>query len=195
MNYIQNVLLASIFGFSTCTLIIGLLMMIIPNKIHALASRLDFIISTEKHFVLLDSTKHIDRYIYKYHHIFGIFITLGAIYTLGILGGSQISFALLPEIINPVISEWFYSALLMILLLVNIIAVLIGVIIFIRPSILKNIETKMNTWVETGHLFQKLDTPRMMEQQKPLKHPRIYGFIVFAGSIYILCLLAPRVFN
>lgn len=194
MSYVLDVLLATVFGFALITLATGLFMLMAPDKIHSLAVRLDKTISTEKYFVAFDRAKHIDRYFYKYHHVFGIFIIMGATYTVFMLTSSQGSYQTLPELINPVISSWLYDALVFTLLLLNGLVILIGFIIIFRPSALKAFEAKMNIWRETSDLIKPLDKQRYLEQQRPLKWARLYGLIVLSGSLFILWQTASHFF-
>ncbi len=196
MAYVLDILLVTAFGFAIVTLAVGLIMLIAPDKVHAAAARLDVFISTEEYFAFLDSKKFIDKYIYKYHHFFGIFIIVGSIYTIVMLAPLQGSeYRALPELISPVISSWIYDAIVISLLFFCSLVTFIGIIIFFRPSALKTFEAKMNTWNETSHLIKPLDEQRYLEQQKPLKKPRLFGFIVLSGSLYILWQTAPSVFN
>lgn len=195
MSYVLEVLMATVFCFAIITLITGLIMLIAPAKVHAFAERLDLNISTDKYFDVLDRTKYIDRFIYRYHRIFGLFIILGASYTLYMLAPAQGTYQALPEIINPVITAWLYDALIYALLLLSIIAIVIGSIILIRPSAMKTFEAVMNNWKDTSHLVKPLDKQRYVEQQKPLKRPRVYGLIVLTGSLYVLWQTAPYVLN
>ena len=194
MSYVLEVLLVVAFGFAICTLVAGLAMLIVPDKLHSLAARLDITISTEKYFAVFDKTKHVDRYFYKYHLVFGAFIIIGATYTVLMLVDSPTPYHVLPEIINPIVSEWLYDTMILFLVLINGLVFFIGVIVLIRPSGLKAFETRMNTWIDTSGLIQHLDTQRMLEQQKPLKRPRLYGLIVFVGSVYVLWIIAPYIF-
>lgn len=195
MSYVLEVLLVTAFGFSLVTFVVGLMMFIAPDKIHALAARLDVSISTDEFFGKLDSTKYIDRYVYKYHYIFGLFIVVGAVYTIFMLAPIQGEYRTLPEIINPAISNWLYDALVLILFLFCSFVILIGFVLFFRPSAMKAFEAKMNTWKETSHLTTPLDKQRYLEQQKPLKYPKLYGFIVASGSLFILWQTSTVVFN
>lgn len=195
MNYVLEVVLVTAFGFSLITFVVGLMMIINSDKVHLLASRLDISISTEEFFGKLDSTKYIDRYFYKYHHIFGLFIIVGAVYTIFMLAPIQGEYRALPEIINPVISDWLYDALVLILILFSSIVILIGFILFFRPSAMKTFEAKMNIWKDTSHLTKPLDKQRYLEQQKPLKNPKLYGSIVASGSLFILWQTSTFVFN
>ena len=195
MSYVLDILLAIVFGFAVVTLVIGLIVLIAPDKIQFLADRLDKTISTDRYFNVLDKGKYLDRYFYRYHHWVGIFIIVGAAYTLIILFPHFGSYQSLPEIINPVVSSWLYDALVISLLFLCILALFIGVIIFIRPSAIKSFEAKMNAWKDTSRLVKPLDQDRYLEQQRPLKKPRVIGLIILAGSIYVLWYTAPYVFN
>lgn len=195
MSYVQETLLASTFGFAIVTLIVGLFMLIAPHKVHSLATKLDVFISTEKYFALLDNTKNFERFFYQHHHYFGIFIVLAALYTLIRLVGLEIPPGVLPEIFHPVVSEWIYDAFIDILLLFNSLAIILGFVIFFRPSALKNFEARMNQWIDSSRVVEELDSQRFLEQQKPLKWPRLYGLIVLLASVYILWQTFPYVFK
>ena len=195
MGYILDVLLATTFGFSILTFVAALFMLISPHKVHSLAARVDVSISTEKYFNSLDKTKYIDRYFYKYHIIFGLFIIIGSLYTIVMLTPHFGEYQKLPELINRAVSPWLYDALFSTLLVLSSFIILIGIIIVIRPSAIKSFEAKMNYWKDTSGLIEPLDRERFLEQQKPLKNPRLYGLIVLTGSLYILWQTAPHVLN
>ena len=195
MSYVLEVVLVTAFGFSLITFVVGLMMFIAPEKVHAMAAHLDVSISTEEFFGKLDNTKYIDRYFYKYHHLFGIFIIVGSVYTIFMLAPIQGEYHALPQLINPVISSWVYDALIFSLLLFCSFVILIGFILFFRPSAMKTFEAKMNTWKDISHLTKPLDKPRYLEQQKPLKNPKLYGFVIVSGSLFILWQTSTYVFN
>jgi hypothetical protein len=93
----------------------------------------------------------------------------------------------LPAVINPYLSEWFYSTVYYLLAIANLLAVVVGIVVFVRPSLLKGIEQTLNKWVTAGPGLKKLDeTHEISLDVLPGGHPRLFGLAVALGGLYIM---------
>ncbi|MEX2353258.1 MAG: hypothetical protein WD709_03650, partial [Gammaproteobacteria bacterium] len=143
-----------------------------------------------EYFDAIDKPRYQESFIYRYHLIFGSLIVLGAAYTLVMLILNADIDAIagqLPILINHYWSVWFYGTLYYILVGANALAVLAGVVVFMRPSMLKDIELTLNRWIVTERRLKNLDEPHEISLDVlPGGNPRLFGLAVTLGGLYIM---------
>ena len=189
-NYqLFNWLVASLFWMSVLVSFCGLVFIISPGVLTRYSKKLNQWISTTDFFNLLDKPRHIERRIYHYHRIFGLLISFGAAYSLFVflfdMDIQKISDTL-PVLINPSTSEWLYEMIYYLLVCADGLALLAGVIVLIRPSLLKGLETLANKWVTSDKYTKSLDRTHSIPEHILPGNVRIFGLIVFIGGVYIM---------
>lgn len=129
--------------------------------------------------LVLDRSWWVERYIYRHHLAFGAAIIAGALAFLALLAryhgvGGEIThwpaFRGAQLMLLGRLAAWLFAAL----------ALVIGVIVVVRPSVLKTIEAISNRWVEPS--------------PTALLPPRLLGILLLAAGIACLLLgewLAP----
>ncbi len=181
---LQILTLASVVIF-----LLGIGMLIQPEKIEAMIAPLNRWISTDTAFQRINQPHWIERYFYRYHVPMGACITVGAIYSvymfvIGIDGTSVLS------AYQSLEQGWealgLFEALFYLLLLLNCVAIIFGLVVIFRPSLLKKIESWSNNWVSTEELLKPLDNNFDSSNRWLPRHPRIFGLVVALGSLYIL---------
>jgi len=170
--------------------LLGLWILVLPASFLRAGQSLGRWVSTEEYFDVIDRPRYQDGLIYRHHRISGSLITLGAFYTLVMLivrADIKGSSGLLPVIINPIWSEWFYGTLYSLLVGANVLAVVVGIVVFIRPSMLKGIEKTMNMWIIPERSLRKLDEPHEISVDIfPGGKPRLFGLAVALGGLYMM---------
>lgn len=81
--------------------------------------------------------------------------------------------------------SWFPPALLTILALGLMLAIAVGALLVIRPSLLFAINTRLSRWIDTGERFRALERPRYWERYF-YRHHRVLGTLVTFGAGYVL---------
>ena len=76
--------------------------------------------------------------------------------------------------------------LLPLLVILNSIAFIIGILVFLRPSLLKSVERWSNRWVETEDTLQGLDKVHDIPANILPGKPRLFGLFVLIGALYII---------
>jgi hypothetical protein len=189
-NDIQIWLTSAMFGLGLLVFILGLWILILPARFLKTGQSLGKWVSTEEYFDAMDKPRYQESLIYRHHRIAGSLIVLGAAYTLLMLiARADISaFAgIFPTVINPFWSEWFYGALYSMLLVANMLAIVVGLIVLIRPSILKGIEMTLNRWIVPESRLKKLDEPHEISVDVfPGGNPRLFGLAVTLAGLYIM---------
>jgi hypothetical protein len=57
--------------------------------------------------------------------------------------------------------------------------------IFFRPSLLKNLESSVNRWVDAG-VAKALETPHREPDEYLVHHPRLLGGFVLCAGLYLM---------
>lgn len=172
-------------------------MFVLPNKLIELNERLSRWVDTSTWFHKIDEQRQIERIFYRYHILMGVLIIAGSLYSLWFLwrlqGGALL--VILPALQNRVLLEVLEATASGVLLIGNLIALIIGIVVLVRPSLLKALEIKANSWFETEQTFNKLNRRVDLADQFLPNHPRLYGLLIMIGSLYILSNTLISVFS
>lgn len=168
-------------------LCVGLCFLLLPAQMIRLSLKLNQWISTEKFFNKLEEQRHGERFLYRHHVIFGMFLITAAAYIF-----YSFMFSFNPEKFSISIftstsaNQWLIQSLVFINLLLSFLIFLIGIIVTIRPSVLKGFETVMNRWIIVDDSLKKLDVQMKVPDTMFTRRPRLMGLLIVIGSIYIL---------
>lgn len=135
-----------------------------------------------------DISRNIDRYFYRHHHAIGLLVIAGSIYNL-----YAAMFDVIPEKIDPLlvgryppaITDWLVDSLHYFLLLGNLFAVVIGLVIYVRPSALKSFETRANRWFTARKKTLWLSTHLGDAGEVIRSRPRTLGVVILLLSVYL----------
>lgn len=175
--------IASILAF-----FIGLVILVSPRILNKLQRFSDYQISLRKALKPLDIPRNKERFYYRHHKLFGVVLLVGSSFSLSTLvmgNHAQQAIDLLSTYSTRAILEFTIQSAQIFLFIGNLFAFAIGLIIFIRPSLLKNIESKANHWITARPYTRKLETFHPELEQHVMSHSRIYGLLLIIASIYI----------
>lgn len=182
-------LVASLFWLSVLISLIGIIFIVKPGVLVQSSRKLNRWISTSGFFDALDRPRQVERIVYRYHRWFGFIILVAAGYCLYIFlmnMDMQRMIRILPVVGNPGFSEWLYEMLYYILISANTLALVAGLIMLIRPSLLKNLEAISNRWIASDKWMKPLDQPHSIPEHILPGNIRLFGLIVLIGGLYIM---------
>jgi len=168
---------------------LGLSFLFLPEKMERIGERLNNWISTEHIFDSLNKPRYQERLFYRFHHLFGGLVIVFALISIYMLYFYTDIKPLIQNIVlmaDTAFGKWLLESLYYILLGANILALVIGVIIFFRPSLMKEAEKKSNYWVETEEKLKVLDKTKDLPDTVLSGNPRIFGALILLGAIYII---------
>lgn len=187
----REILLMTLFQVAALCAVVGLFLLISPQRFLAATNRYNRWVSTEAAFERLDRPRPVDRLFYRHHVITGLILIAGSIYTIYAFWfwyEPERMTAMLPVIYSVSASGWVYDSLLLFLRGAGIFGLLAGLVIALRPSLLKGMETWGNRWVATDRYAKSLDQQKELPPQWFPGRPRLFGFGILAGSLYIVIL-------
>lgn len=185
---LYGILAATLFWLAALTFLTGLLMLLVPGWLLRMSEKVNLWIDTSVWFRKLDEQQHFERLFYRHHVLMGLLIVAGSLYSLWFiwrLQGGELA-ALLPVMANPVLQEIVQVSLACFLLAGNLFALLVGLVVLLRPSLLKGLEAWANRWVASDQALGRLDRQVDVAERMVPGHPRLFGLLVVVGSLYIM---------
>lgn len=193
-TFFTDLLLDSLHAFflgGACfALLIGLLLITRPS----IALNINRIMSRE--YSLRRAMKPIEvahytlePYFYRYHRAIGltlIFFSTYILYTMLFnypintiarsLGGDT----------NLQARLWLLESLQAFLILTSSLIILLGYLVYTRPSQLKRVETIANRWLSSRQAQRILDINHHGPTRSVQHHPRLWGVLILLGALFIL---------
>ena len=176
-------LIAALLG-----ILLGLLLTFKPDlmeRINRVANRWISLRHVER---MLDRSFSIEHWFYRYHRLLGIAIVLGATYILiyfGFLFDKAYALQHLGSKAPARLLDILLDALILFLLLGAAVALVAGLIVWLRPSLLRGFEEGANQWVSTRRATKVLDVPHDQLERFVTRHARQIGWLLLLGSIYL----------
>lgn len=174
------------------SLLVGLVMVVKPQLIDRLNSVASTDFSFRRATRVFDTPNYIERMIYRHHRLTGIFMLATSAY---------VSFSLLSVLNvnrwlmffssnkNNVIVEIALQTGWLFILMISVFAMVISVILFVRPSVLKGFEGWCNQWVSTRQMTRSLGEYDNRVNLMAEKYPRVAGIMIVVASAYAITVL------
>jgi hypothetical protein len=175
------------FALLLFSMVIGVMMLLKPSAVIELNRRVSTLVSLRRSTKSLETPRYVDNVFYSHHKILGSIVTLTSAYVLyyfstvfdaNIIAGSMAhgGYDDVPSVL--------LNAVQITMLLTSLVSLVIGVIVFIRPSQLKGFESWSNHWVSTRRASRALVEDKDQIDQLAYKNPKLVGSIVICLSIY-----------
>jgi len=173
--------------------LVGLALLVRPGAMMRVHRRWSRWVDTSASFARLDRMLwNLEPRIYRHHRIVGAALVVAAAYVLW-----QWAFAydraetlrLLAPRLQAQSLDWLVAGLEWCVVVIHAAAVVLGVVIFVRPSLLKGLERTANRWHEPGALVNLLDRQNLAADRLLELHPRLLGLVVLCASAFSLVAL------
>lgn len=184
----QTLFVALIAG-AALGLVVGLLLVFDSARVLAWNERLSRWISTREATQPLDAPHDIKRFVYRAHRWIGLLVVAGALYALDVLTFGFQSEAVVRafrDLGSQGLLVMMVDSLRLFLILGNVAALGAGIVLCLRPSLLKGVEAWADRSYNTRESTRTLDEMRFQPDRWVGKHPKLAGALAAAGSAYIL---------
>lgn len=169
-------------------ILVGLLLIFRPDlteRINRVANRWISVRHLER---LLDRSFSIEHWFYRHHRVLGITIVLGAIYIIiyfGFLFDKTYALQHMSSKAPVKLLDIPLDALVLFALLGAAVALIAGLFVWLRPSLLRGIEESANQWVSSRRATKVLDVPHDQLERFVARHARQIGLLLLLGGIYL----------
>lgn len=149
-------------------------------------------ISTRRISRLMDRSLSIEHWLYLHHRVTGLAVVLGASYIFmyfGMLFDKARMLQRLSSMIPPRLLDGLLDALVLSSLTGAAVALIAGLFLWLRPSMLRGLEEQANLWLSSRKATKILDIPRDQVDRYVERHAQKAGWLLLLGSIYLFFLL------
>lgn len=167
---------------------VSLLLIFKPHSMERVNRIANRWISTRHLGQLLDRSISVEHWFYQRHRPLGMLIVFGACYILvyfGLLFDKTIMLQRLSSLMETRLLDILLDALVLASLIGGAVALFTGLFLWLRPSLLRGIETEANQWVSTRRATRPLEIPRDQVERFVAGHVRRVGWLLLLGSIYL----------
>ncbi|MGD8766009.1 MAG: hypothetical protein PVG87_27120 [Desulfobacteraceae bacterium] len=196
MHIIQQIglqvveILTLVFGILGVTF--SLLLMYSPNLTKSISNVFNRYVDIDDKVSYLDKDIQIDSYFYSHNMLFGTCLVAGSVFSL-IFFFFKLdisSFANIFFVSNQHLStnEMIFSAVSWIGKVACFFGILVGTMLLFAPNKMRQIETKLNSWFETRHVFDKLDDSNRDLDTILFQRPMFFGAVGLIVSLFIIVL-------
>lgn len=137
----------------------------------------------------MDRSIRIERWCYRHHRPLGLLLTLGGAYILVYFGlrfdktTALHSFSSLVQ--NKLLMDALLQALVLLELIGGVFALLVGLVIWLRPSLLRGMEKESNQWLSLRRATKVLDVQHDQVDLFVERHAQRVGWLLLVGNIYL----------
>lgn len=182
-------------------MVVAVLMIYRPKRFECLNRAANTWISTRRMSRLVDRTLSVEQWFYRHHRVLGVLICLGALYVLGYFGlildktaALQHLPAHLPIRLQAPVIEGLLDALVLASLTGGTVSLLVGLALWLRPSLLHGLEAVGNQWLTLRRPTRFLDLPREQIEAYVMSHSRGVGWLLLLASLFLLLLILRVLF-
>lgn len=191
MNIINDILLHSLllflWGGGLVGLLVGIGMLLKPEQMSRVNQFFSRWVDTNKVEVVMDRPRWTERYFYRHHRVVGCLMLGGALVILYAFLFSR-SFQNLNIIVSRD-SSWLLDAGRAMLIVGSVLAAIVGLIMLLRPSSLRDVEKAANRWISTEGLLKFFNDVHNSFDQYLLRHRRFAGVFLVIASTYVMTVL------
>src|SRR5690606_15380959 len=167
----------------------GLWLVVAPGGALRVADRLNREFSISWLQRALDAPRATEHWIYRHHRVVGAALVLATAYFFWQLATAySVSglAALFADAAPAVVVDLLAAAFTAVLVLGNTAGLLLGVVIFVRPSALKSTEGWANRWIASDKAAEFLDRRDDRAEGYAHRYPRRVGIVMLAATLYIV---------
>jgi hypothetical protein len=170
-----------IFGILGAT--VSVLLLFFPDRIREARNWFDRIYNMDQQIADLNRYIETDNITYHHHIIFGICLIVGSVFVLIFL-----FFRINAANYSNLVIEIIINALLILGKITGFVGIILGFLLVFIPDQMKILETRMNAWVDTQNLVDKLNEFHPGLDDILLRYPFAFGVAGLAASIIIIAL-------
>lgn len=136
----------------------------------------------------LDRYISVERWFYRLHRPFGLFFATGAVYVMGFFAMAYDKAATMNALAPyapAVLLDFLLDALVILLLIGAVLALVGGLLLWLRPNRLRLIDAVANRWLSSRRATRVFDVPHNQVDRYVAHHARVSGWVMLAGSGYL----------
>lgn len=196
--FTEAVLLRGVYQFlifsSVIGLLVGAVMILRPEWLARLGSYANKWVSTRKFARPMSKSIEVEHWFYRYNRWSGILLIAAAVYiiymfTVQLARASLLATFVKMRIIQFALLEPLLDTLVLFFLAGAVLAVLIGLFLIFRPSLLRDLEAGANQRVSVRQSLKPVEIPHDKLDKLVIRHTALTGVLILGASLYTLVVL------
>lgn len=187
LDWLAQGLLAALVAGLLLAAVVGLVLLVRPGALFRLNDRLSRPVAV-RGLDWLQASITVERWCYRHHRLFGSLLASAAAWVLwrwsAIHGDAALRAFSRPEL------DWIVAALEGLLVGLHAVILLLGLVIMLRPSLLRRTESAANRWYELPGAAA-LDAVVARPDARVRQRPRLTGLLLVLAAGGCLVALAP----
>lgn len=175
-------------------LILGLGLAFVPSITLKFNEKINARISLREKTKSIETQIKSEPFFYKHSHVSGLVLIVGSLFVLYTLATFN-PYTLIPHLpksISPPAWDWLLQAGQVFFFITCSFILIFGLIVLIRPSMVKNFEQAANHWVSTRQHFSKMSNDINLVNKLVHAYPRTFGGFITLFSLIVLLILLPE---
>lgn len=168
--------------------LLGLLLIFKPKIVDQISGVANRWVSTRHISRWLDRSISIENWFYHHHRAVGIAVVLGAAYIFiyfSMLFDKVKMLQSLRGVFPARLLEGLLNAMVLCSMAGGAIALIVGMFLWLRPSLLRGTEGGTNLWVSSRRATKVLEIPHSEVDRFVARHAQRVGWLLLLGSIYL----------
>lgn len=168
--------------------LLSLLLIFKPQFVERISRVANRWVSTRHISRWLDRSISIENWFYRHHRVVGIVVVLGASYIFiyfSVLFDKAYTLQNLKGVFPAKLLEGLLNAMVLGLMVGGAVALIVGLFLWLRPSLLRGTEEGANQWVSSRRATKVLDVPHGEVDRFVARHAQRVGWLLLLGSIYL----------
>ncbi len=180
--------------------IVGLVMVLLPDKLPQITAITDRWISTRKAMLPLETMIESDQYSLKHPRIFGAVILLAALVILvkaslfvsnynASEGGRLLASLFKTSGWQPAVWEVVWLTAISFIYIGAVLALFVGFTAFFKKAWLLEVSSKANRWISSRKQMKPMEVPRKELDDYIRAKPRLWGGIIVVAGLFVLVVM------
>ena len=174
-------LLGAVFG-----LMAGVWLLLAPAHFFATTAGWNRWFSMRPWLKFLETPYYVERFVYRYHRLSGGLLLLAAAWVFVYFWVLYDREKVLQRLVLTNGGIWALDGSVLILRIGSLVIAAVGLLVWLRPSLLKSPESRVNRWVSTRRWLRPLEINRPVTDGYAQRRPRLAGLIMVILSLYSL---------
>ncbi|HEX5362706.1 MAG TPA: hypothetical protein VFW59_00395 [Gallionella sp.] len=140
----------------------------------------------------LERSVSVEHWCYRHHQLLGALVCLGAVYIFAYFGlrfDKAFVMAHLAGLLPGVLLDVLLDALVLTALTGAVASLYVGLLLWLRPSLLRGTEEVANQWLSTRRAVRPLEIPRNQMDEFVARHAQRVGWWLLLGSLVLLVMV------
>lgn len=197
MDIINEILWQSLVIFlwagSVVAVVLGLAMLFAPEKARNVNQFFARWIDTHEFEMVMDRPRLTERFIYRHHRLAGTILSGCSFYVLYKFLLNRPAETIVMVMANDLFGLWGASVALFVI--GGVLGSVIGLLMFTKPSLLREIEDASNKWVSTERFSDLVNHAHTFLDEVVFTHRKIVGIVLIFSGGYIFYKLGLLLLN